>query len=40
VVFADAKNLEANLVNQDNLIQQIVQALESAQQSVQLPGWK
>jgi hypothetical protein len=30
VVFSDAKDIEANLVGQDNLIQQIVHALESA----------
>jgi hypothetical protein len=30
VVFPDAKDIEANLVGQDNLIQQIVHALESA----------
>jgi hypothetical protein len=30
VVFPDAKDIEAHLVCQDNLIQQIVHALESA----------
>jgi len=28
MVFADAKNIEANLVGEDNLIQQIVHALD------------
>jgi hypothetical protein len=30
VVFPDAKDIEANLVGQDHLIQQIVHALKSA----------
>ena len=30
MVFADAKDIEANLLGKDNLIQQIVHALESA----------
>jgi hypothetical protein len=37
VVFPDAKNIEANLVGQGNLIQQIVHALDSAH--VQTRSW-
>ena len=38
MVFPDAKDIEANLVGQDNLIQQIVHALESADGQTSCPG--